>query len=120
MQTIITVEYGDVEEAVRCIRWAAGKTRLALAKHWSSCLIAGLGIVGFLGSLADTDRAQVFCVLMGFGLIGLLLQAIRRRLKYSDEMLKRILQIQGIRLILYEKGILSDTGKRSWLDRRQN
>ena len=115
MQTIITVEYGDVEEAVRCIRWAAGKTRLALAKHWSSCLIAGLGIVGFLGSLADTDRAQVFCVLMGFGLIGLLLQAIRRRLKYSDEMLKRILQIQGIRLILYEKGILSDTGKRSWL-----
>ena len=69
----------------------------------------------FLGSLADTDRAQVFCVLMGFGLIGLLLQAIRRRLKYSDEMLKRILQIQGIRLILYEKGILSDTGKRSWL-----
>ena len=115
MQTIITVEYGDVEEAVRCIRWAAGKTRLALAKHWSSCLIAGLGIVGFLGSLADTDRAQVFCVLMGFGLIDLLLQAIRRRLKYSDEMLKRILQIQGIRLILYEKGILSDTGKRSWL-----
>ena len=115
MQTIITVEYGDVEEAVRCIRWAAGKTRLALAKHWSSCLIAGLGIVGFLGSLADTDRAQIFCVLMGFGLIGLLLQAIRRRLKYSDEMLKRILQIQGIRLILYEKGILSDTGKRSWL-----
>ena len=114
MQTIITVEYGDVEEAVRCIRWAAGKTRLALAKHWSSCLIAGLGIVGFLGSLADTDRAQVFCVLMGFGFIGLLLQAIRRRLKYSDEMLKRILQIQGIRLILYEKGILSDTGKRSW------
>ena len=99
MQTIITVEYGDVEEAVRCIRWAAGKTRLALAKHWSSCLIAGLGIVGFLGSLADTDRAQVFCVLMGFGLIGLLLQAIRRRLKYSDEMLKRILQIQGIRPI---------------------
>lgn len=47
MQTIITVEYGDVEEAVRCIRWAAGKTRLALAKHWSSCLVAGLGIVGF-------------------------------------------------------------------------
>lgn len=40
MQSIITVEYDNVEEEVRCIRWAAGKTRLALAKHWSSCLIA--------------------------------------------------------------------------------
>ena len=49
MQTIITVEYDNVEEAMRCIRWAAGKTRLALAKHWSSCLIAGLGIAGFWG-----------------------------------------------------------------------
>ena len=115
MQTIITVEYGDVEEAMRCIRWAGGKTRLALAKHWSRCLIAGLGIVGFLGSLADIDRAQVFCVLMGFGLTGLLLNAIRQRLKNSDKMLKQMLQIEGTRLILYEKGILSDTGKRSWL-----
>ena len=115
MQSIITVEYENVEEALRCIRWAAGKTRLSLAKHWSSCLIAGLGIVGFLGSLADIDRAQVFCVLMGFGLTGLLLRAVRRRLKNSDKMLKQMLQIEGTRLILYEKGILSDTGKRSWL-----
>lgn len=115
MQSIITVEYDNVEEALRCIRWAAGKTRLSLAKHWSSCLIAGLGIVGFLGSLADTDRATMFSVLMGFGFIGLLLRAIQRRLKNSDKMLKRMLQIEGIRLILYEKGILSDTGKRSWL-----
>ena len=49
MQSIITVEYDNVEEEVRCIRWAAGKTRLALAKYWSSCLIAGIGIVGFFG-----------------------------------------------------------------------
>ena len=47
MQSIITVEYDNVEEEVRCIRWAAGKTRLALVKYWSSCLIAGLGIAGF-------------------------------------------------------------------------
>ena len=114
MRDIIVVEYFDTEESVRCRQWAEQKKRLDLAERWFACCFAGIGAVGFAESLGDIERTQIFCTLMGFGFIWLLMQHIWRRPQKIRQMRRQEYELQGIRMILCEKGIVSNTGRRSW------
>lgn len=114
MRDIIVVEYYDTEESVRCMQWADKKRGLDVAKHWLACCFAGVGGVGFAESLGDIKRTQIFCTLMGFGFIWLLMQHIWRTSKTIRQMRRQEYDLQGIRVILCEKGIVSETGRRSW------
>ena len=114
MRDIIVVEYYDTEESVRCRQWADKKKRLDVAKRWLACCFAGIGVVGFAESLGDIERTQIFCTLMGFGFIWLLMQHIWRTSKTVSQMKRQEYELQGIRMILCEKGIVLKTGRRSW------
>ena len=70
--------------------------------------------MGFAESLGDIERTQIFCTLMGFGFIWLLMQHIWRRSKTIRQMRRQEYELQGIRMILCERGIVSNTGRRSW------
>ena len=85
-----------------------------MAKHWLACCFAGVGVVGFAESPGDIERTQIFCILMGFGFTWLFMQHIWRRSKTISQMRRQEYELQGIRMILCEKGIVSNTGRRSW------
>ena len=114
MRDVIVVEYYDTEESVRCRQWAEKKKGLDVAEHWIACCFAGIGAVGFAESLGDIERTQIFCTLMGFGFIWLLMQHIWRTSKTVSQMKRQEYELQGIRMILCERGIVSNTGRRSW------
>ena len=86
MRDVIVVEYYDTEESVRCRQWADKKKGLDVAKRWLACCFAGIGVVGFAESLGDIERTQIFCTLMGFGFIWLLMQHIWRTSKTVSQM----------------------------------
>ena len=90
------------------------KKRLDVAKHLLACCFAGVGGVGFAESLGDIKRTQIFCSLMGFGFTWLLMQHIWRKSKTIRQMRRQEYELQGIRVILCEKGIVLKTGRRSW------
>ena len=72
------------------------------------------GGVGFAESLGDIKRTQIFCILMGFGFTWLLMQHVWRTSKTISQMRRQEYELQGIRVILCERGIVLGTGRRSW------